>query len=66
MEKIIKIAGMHCKSCGVLLTDVISEVRGVESAEVDFKSCKAVIRYEDDSVMNEVIKAIKKQGYSVI
>lgn len=31
MEKTIKVSGMHCKSCEMLLTDSISEIKGVEN-----------------------------------
>lgn len=66
MEKKMDIKGMHCKSCALLLSDVISEIGGVESVSVDFKSGKAVVVYSDESVLAKIRSAVEKEGYSVV
>ena len=65
-QKKISIAGMHCRSCELLLTDALSDVSGVKKVRVDYKKGCAVIDYET-SVPNEsdLAKAIKDAGYEV-
>lgn len=65
-ETKLHIEGMHCKSCGVLLMDVISEVKGVSEAQVDFKTCEAKIKYDSELTLHEVKEAIRKEGYKVV
>ena len=65
MEKTLDVGGMHCKSCEMLLSDIISEINGVEKASADSKKGIVVVRCKDESVLGEVKKAIEKEGYRV-
>ena len=66
MEKIIKVKGMHCKSCEMLLTDSISEIKGIEKVSADSKKGEVVVNYSNESLINEIKKTIEKEGYKVI
>ena len=64
METTLKVKGMHCKSCEILLKDVIEEIGGVR-ATVD--SVKGTIKVScDKNVMDSIKKAIEKEGYKVV
>ena len=66
MEKMLKVTGMHCKSCEMLLTDSISEIKGIGKVSADSKKGMVTIGYEDESVLGAVKKIIEKEGYKVI
>lgn len=67
MEKTtnLNIKGMHCKSCEALIKMELEEI-GVNKINIDHKTGKASIKYNEDKVSLEEIKStIKKQGYGV-
>jgi copper chaperone CopZ len=55
---VIKIKGMHCNSCKLLIEDVCKDIKGVKSCKVDFKTGETVIEHDEsfnfDSFKNEV------------
>lgn len=63
-QKTIYIAGMHCVSCEVLITEELRKVEGVENIHISHKSGVARVvcgcqKANDD----ELVQAIKKAGY---
>ena len=65
MEKKLKIKGMHCSSCEVLLKDVLEET-GVTVKKIDHKTGEALIAYDENKTSFDTIKeAIKKEGYTI-
>ncbi|MBI5046257.1 heavy-metal-associated domain-containing protein [Candidatus Micrarchaeota archaeon] len=66
MEKIINVTGMHCKSCEILLDDVLSEISGVQKVVTDHKKGTVVVSASDDSVLPEIKRLIENEGYKVI
>lgn len=66
MEKILKVKGMHCKSCELLLTDVLSEIKGVAGVEVSQVNGTVKFACENESVIKAVAEEIKKSGYTVL
>ncbi|MFA6035417.1 MAG: heavy metal-associated domain-containing protein [Candidatus Micrarchaeia archaeon] len=66
MKKTIKVSGMHCKSCSMLLADVAGEVAGVKSASADFKKGEVVVEIDSEAALAGVRKAIEKEGYKVL
>jgi copper chaperone CopZ len=65
MEKEIKVNGMHCKSCEMILSDSISEINGVEKVSADSKKGIVTVSCRDENTLNEIKKAIEKEGYKV-
>ncbi len=65
MKKIIlKVKGMHCKSCSMLIEDALEDL-GAKS-KVNDKEGIAVVEFDENKVSEEKIRAaIKKEGYKV-
>ena len=63
MKTTIKIEGMHCKSCEMLLTDVLSEMNGVKLAEVSFKNGNAIVTHDEKTTEKAMRDAIEVEGY---
>lgn len=67
MEKIFKIKGMHCNSCDWLISENVSEIKGVKSVKANFGLGQAKVSYEKPADEKQIIKAIEKEGgYKVI
>jgi len=66
MEKTIKVEGMHCKSCEMLLTDVLCEIKGVQRVSADFKKGTVTVLATDMGAVEEAKKLIAKEGYKVV
>lgn len=66
MEKTIKVEGMHCKSCEMLLSDSIGEIEGIQKVSADSKKGIVNIEYTQEKAVEETKKAITKEGYRVI
>lgn len=61
----LKVKGMHCRSCEILLSDALTEA-GVKDCKVDSQKGTAAVTFEEKSISLEKIKQIiKKEGYSV-
>jgi len=60
----IQTTGMHCQSCEVLVKDVLGDLDGVDTVDVDFKT--GVIDIDFNGITIDDIKAeIKKLGYEI-
>ena len=70
MDIEIKVSGMHCESCEMLLGDSISEIAGVEKVKADSKKGTVTISYSDENFIDSVIGSVKaiieKEGYKVV
>ena len=66
MEKTIKVSGMHCRSCEILLEDSISEIKGAKVLSADHKKGEIRVSLEDESLMSQIKKIVEKEGYKVV
>ncbi len=66
MKKTIRVEGMHCTSCEMLLSDVVSEIAGVDDVRADFRKGILTISADGEEAFNEAKKAIEKEGYKVV
>lgn len=67
MKTAVTIKGMHCPSCKMLIEDACSEISGVKSCTVDFKTGKTVIEHEEKLDLRKVKKGIESLGkYKVV
>jgi len=66
MEKTtIKISGMHCASCSLVLTKALNKEKGVKTANVNFSTEKAQVEYNPKTIdEHRLLETIKKKGYS--
>ena len=65
MEKTLKVRGMHCNSCKLLIEDSVSEITGVQSIVANFETGVVKVKYADEKLMPKIKQAIKKEGYNV-
>ncbi len=62
----LNIAGMHCASCEILIGDNLKEIKGVQKAEVNYKTGKAEVYYEGAIPKKEdLVKAVEEAGYKI-
>ena len=62
----IKIKGMHCQSCEMLIKDALEEQEGVKSSEISNKNGTAKITFDESKISEAQLKSIlKKEGYEV-
>ena len=67
MKKTYIISGMHCSGCSNSVKKVLEKVEGVSSADVQLTTERAVIRFSDNSVEDEVIeRAVESAGFKVV
>ena len=64
MKKPFNVKGMHCKSCEMLIKDVVSEIDGVKKVDVSLINNTVTVDF-DDKKENIIIKIIEKEGYHV-
>jgi len=66
MNKIeVKIKGMHCPSCEILIERQLKKIKGVEKVSASHTEGKAIIHYSKKPGNEEIENAIKEHGYSV-
>lgn len=67
MNKIIvKISGMHCRSCELLVEEKLSEISKIKKIEVNHKRGEAVIFYDSQRPSSvEIKRAVCEAGYSL-
>lgn len=65
MKKMLNVKGMHCKSCEMLLKDVIEE-KGLKVLKADHVKGVIEVEASDPKLFGEAAKAIKAEGYEVV
>ena len=66
MNKItVDIAGMHCKSCEILIEDELKKISCVRKADVNHNKGRAIIYYEGRMNMDNVAIAVENAGYAL-
>jgi len=67
MNKVtIPVKGMHCRSCEILVENNLKKITGVSRAEVNYKTGKADIFYNNNLPASDSIKkSIKNAGYDI-
>ncbi len=64
MKTTLSITGMHCASCGALITRTLKKTKGVEDANVNLAAAKAQITFDPAAVDEEqLVRAVKAAGY---
>ncbi len=67
MENIIlKVSGMHCKSCEIILKEEIEEISEVSSAVPDHKEDTIKLKFDgSNKTLNLIKELIIKEGYEI-
>ncbi len=63
-EVVIKVAGMTCAGCESKVTTALESAKGVNSAAVCFKSGKATVDYNQETISpDQLVQAIQAAGF---
>jgi copper chaperone len=66
MKTKIKVSGMHCKSCEILISDSLQEKQGVQRVISSAASGEVDVEFDDSKISLDKIKqVIRKEGYKV-
>ncbi|MBT3262258.1 copper-binding protein [Candidatus Woesearchaeota archaeon] len=61
----LKIEGMHCPSCSMLIADALEDI-GVSNSDINAETGNAVIEFDESKVSVEKIKkTIVDEGYKI-
>lgn len=60
MKKYFNVSGMHCKACKTLIETEISELEGVKSILVDYKTGQGEIEFNEKKISFDKIKSTLK------
>ncbi|MBT6574607.1 copper-translocating P-type ATPase [Candidatus Falkowbacteria bacterium] len=64
-KKELRISGMHCSSCALIIEKKLKKIPGVKSAVVNYANEKAVVEYSEEVKKGELEDSIKQSGYGV-
>lgn len=60
----IKVAGMHCVSCGLLIDDTLLDLDGVIDSVTDTKSGVCKVSASEQLSDESILQAIAEAGYT--
>ncbi|MEO5927148.1 MAG: heavy metal translocating P-type ATPase [Patescibacteria group bacterium] len=59
----LKIRGMHCASCALIIENAFKEVPGVKESNVNFAMEQATVTHDDAMSSDPLLAAVKEAGY---
>lgn len=62
MKKTFTIKGTHCNACKFLIEDIASEIKGLQSCTVDFKTGRTEIEYDEHFDWDQFKKDVESAG----
>ena len=66
-EVVLQILGMHCTACATGIESGLKRLDGVMEAAVNFATKEAMVKYDEDKVTLDKIKAaVKRGGYEAV
>jgi P-type Cu+ transporter len=65
-QKSFDVVGMHCASCVRIIEKKLKKVEGVNEANVNFATNKAVVTYEDDVREDDLASTVASAGYELV
>ncbi len=66
MKKVeLKIHGMHCASCEVMVECKFKKIEGIEKVDVNYTTGKATIYFNQAPELKQLQNAIREDGYTV-
>ena len=66
-EERYQIKGMHCASCGTIITKKLSKMEGVDSSHVNYATEELSVSYDPQKVNPKVMDSeISKFGYNIV
>ena len=66
-EVVLQILGMHCAACATGIESGLKRLDGVTDARVSFATKEAIVKFDEDKVTLDKIKAaVKRGGYEAV
>lgn len=65
METTLKVSGMKCPACKMLIEDAISEINGARAVSVDHTTGAVAVAYDSDGTLEQIKTAIRGEGFKV-
>ena len=65
METTLKVSGMHCTACKMLIEDAISEIEGAKALSVNNTTGAVSVVYDSNETLEKIKTAIRGEGFSV-
>jgi copper chaperone len=65
METTLKVSGMHCRACNMLIEDAVSEISGAQVLSADYTTGAVTVTYDSDETLEKIRAAIRNEGFSV-
>lgn len=65
METTLKVSGMKCPACKMLIEDAISEIGGARAVRVDQTTGTVAVAYDSDETLGKIKTAIRGEGFNV-
>jgi len=65
-KKVLKIDGMHCVSCTMLVDGDLEDLKGVKSSKTNFAKAMCEVEFDETEInINQIVKTVKNTGYKV-
>ncbi|MFZ4801923.1 MAG: heavy-metal-associated domain-containing protein [Chlorobium sp.] len=66
MKNNIKVSGMSCGGCQLLVKEALEELNGVTEADASFRDGLVTVDYDPEAITMAALRAvIEKQGFKV-
>ena len=62
----LKLSGLHCSSCEILIKETVGAMAGVREVNVDAKTGECRIEAESGADLPAIVKAIEELGYGAV
>ncbi len=64
MKKTIKVKGMHCHGCEMLIKLSLKEIEGINEVGVSYQKGEVEIEYDEGQVdLKKILEVIEENGY---
>ena len=64
---VLKVKGMHCASCAVLIDKLVLKQPGVQSVQTSYGSEKVAVEFDESKItLPQIDSFVNKLGYDII
>jgi len=66
IKKVLKIDGMRCVSCTMLVDGDLEDLKGVKSSKTNFAKAECEVEFDEKEVnIERIVKTVSGTGYKV-
>lgn len=67
LKKTFRVSDMYCSNCAMKIDSLEDDLPGVKSVSASYQKSQVVVEYDETRLTtDEIIRAIKIQGYTAI